>query len=240
MSSSKPSRTIGIMGGMGPSATIDLFQKIVQSTPAVRDQQHLPILIYNNPAIPPRIWESDGTADSPLPALIRCAQTLEAAGADFLVMPCHTAHLWISRIRSQITIPFFSMVEHTIAVLAVEPQDGEPILLLGTGSTIGQRLYPLAAVGGRPRFVEPDARDQALVDEAILRMKAGRPNPESWLGPLDAMLERYYRAGTPRALAACTEIPLMAPYLESAMPLVDPTLLLARLAVDQATRYHHS
>ncbi|WP_020617531.1 aspartate/glutamate racemase family protein [Paenibacillus daejeonensis] len=230
MTSYRKTKTIGILGGMGPRATVDLFEKIVANTSADCDQQHLPILIYNNPAIPPRSYEASGRTASPLPELIRTARQLEAAGADFIVMPCHTAHRWTAELRSQLAIPFLSMIEHTVSCLEEEASE-EPILLLATETTIRHQLYPRAVRGTYPRFIEPAAAEQSLVDEAVARMKAGEPEPGNWLKPLDAMLAQYDHSGVRRYVAGCTEIPLLQKHLESDMTCIDPTLLLARLAV---------
>lgn len=92
--------TVGILGGMGPMATVDLFAKIIECTPASVDQDHLKILIYNNPQIPSRVKAIlDGT-ESPREELIRSAQVLEKAGANLIVMPCNTAHYWYQIFRT--------------------------------------------------------------------------------------------------------------------------------------------
>ena len=83
---------VGILGGMGPEATIDLFTKIVKGSKVKKDQDHLRILIYNNSKIPDRTLAIKGKGPSPLPGLIQSAKVLEKAGADFVLIPCITAH----------------------------------------------------------------------------------------------------------------------------------------------------
>src|SRR5208337_1505190 len=94
--------TIGILGGMGPEATIDLFTKIVHSTPVSRDQDHLRLIIDNNPGIPDRQKAILENGPSPATMLIKTAKNLAVAGADFIVMPCNTAHYWIQEIRKAV------------------------------------------------------------------------------------------------------------------------------------------
>ena len=90
---------VGILGGMGPAATVDLVSKILAATDAARDQDHLHLIVDCNPKVPNRNEAVDGTGPSPAPALVAMARRLEAAGADFLVMACNTAHAWEAEIR---------------------------------------------------------------------------------------------------------------------------------------------
>lgn len=223
------SKTVGILGGMGPAATVDLFQKIVQHTPAAADQEHVKILIYNNPQIPPRSLE----ANSPLPELIRSATLLEQAGADFLVMPCHTAHLWYEGIKKSITIPFYSMIENTAqALIEKYPQQVE-ILLLATSTTLHSGLYQKALSRTVVKLIPPTLEQQKVVDQAIKHVKAGRL-PNKPLQDLQRFLVDYQREGVSAVLGCCTEIPLMFPYFQVDMDLLDPTLMLALLAIHKA------
>ncbi len=92
-------RTIGILGGMGPEATGYFFNLLVKRTAAAADQDHIPILLWNNPRIPPRTEAILGRGPSSLPALLRGVRILERGGAGLIVMPCITAHFWASPIR---------------------------------------------------------------------------------------------------------------------------------------------
>ena len=109
------SKTIGILGGMGPRATVDLFEKIILNTPATKDQDHLHILINNNPQIPSRVEVFMNERVNPLSALIQSASVLEKAGADFIIMPCHTAHIWIEELQKSTSVPFYNMIENTVS-----------------------------------------------------------------------------------------------------------------------------
>lgn len=87
-------KVIGILGGMGPEATAELFLRIIKATPAQRDQDHLRVIVDNNPKIPDRTAAILGEGQSPLPEMVRTARNLERAGVDFIVMPCNTAHYY--------------------------------------------------------------------------------------------------------------------------------------------------
>ena len=114
-------KTIGILGGMGPLATADLFRKIVLMTRAGCDNEHIRIYIDNNCRIPDRTAAIlQGGAD-PVPEMSDALRHLEACGADCIIMPCNTAHYFLPRLQSQTKIPFLSMLEATAKACAFWP-----------------------------------------------------------------------------------------------------------------------
>ena len=106
-------KTIGIIGGMGPMATVDLMQKIILATDAREDQEHIHLLIDNNTDIPDRTAAILGQGTSPVPELLKSADRLTAQGADFLIMGCNTAHFFLPLMMPFLKIPFISMIEAT-------------------------------------------------------------------------------------------------------------------------------
>ena len=114
-------KTVGILGGMGPLATADLFRKIITHTRAETDQEHIPVLIDSNTAIPDRTAALLYGGADPMPEMIRSAKRLEAAGADVLVMPCNTAHGYLDRLARQVRIPFLNMIDLTCRASASRP-----------------------------------------------------------------------------------------------------------------------
>ncbi|GAH53208.1 unnamed protein product, partial [marine sediment metagenome] len=108
-----PEKIIGILGGMGPEATVDLFHKIIKFTPAKKDQDHFRIIIDNNPKIPDRTAAILGKGEDPLPALQETARNLEKAGVDFIIIPCNTAHYFLPQIQKSVNIPVLNMIEET-------------------------------------------------------------------------------------------------------------------------------
>ena len=107
-------KIIGIIGGMGPLATVHLFERIVLRTKAEKDQDHIRILIDNNTKIPDRTLAILGNEESPVNELVNSAKMLENSGADFLIMPCNTAHYFIEEIKKNISIPFINMPEEAV------------------------------------------------------------------------------------------------------------------------------
>ena len=110
-------KTIGIIGGMGPLATVDLFGKIVNLTDAKCDNDHIHILIDNNTYIPDRTSYILGDGKNPLDELVKSAKRLKDMGADFLVMPCNTAHYFYNDIINNVSIPFINMIEETASYI---------------------------------------------------------------------------------------------------------------------------
>src|SRR5262249_33936432 len=108
------SRAIGILGGMGPAATVDLMARILAATPASGDAGHLRLLIDCNPAVPDRNRAIAGEGPSPAPALAAMARGLEAQGADMLAIACNSAHAWADEIRAATGIPLISMIDATV------------------------------------------------------------------------------------------------------------------------------
>lgn len=134
-------KTIGIIGGMGPEATVDAFHWIIKLTPAKDDQDHLRVLIDNNPQIPSRIDAVLKNGPSPLPLLISTAQGLQAAGADFLIMPCNTADLYTEIIRKSIKIELISIVEETVNYVADSFPTIKKVGILATEATLRAGIY---------------------------------------------------------------------------------------------------
>jgi len=228
------SKTIGILGGMGPLATIDLFQKIVINTPASTDQDHLRILIYNNPKIPPRTNYLDVSINSPLTELRKSAILLENAGADFIIMPCHTAHLWYEDIKKSLCIPFYSMIENTVQKLIIQKEySNRQILLLATETTIQNKLYQ-NAFSNSSKIIIPNQEEQSVVNKIIKSIKSLKIDSNQYIEELNIILSEYKKKGINVILGGCTEIPLVFPYLSNDIEKIDPTLMLALMAISKA------
>ncbi|WDV46729.1 amino acid racemase [Clostridiaceae bacterium M8S5] len=133
-------KTLGIVGGMGPLATSILFKKIIYNTDAKTDQEHLNIIINNNVSIPDRTRYILGEGISPVNDLIATSINLEKSGADYLIMPCNTAHCFYEEIASNINIPFLNMIEET-AIYIAKNFKAKEVGLLATEGTYISRVY---------------------------------------------------------------------------------------------------
>lgn len=221
-------RVIGIVGGMGPEATLRLFELLIAATPARRDQDHLRILIDSNPKIPDRTAAVLGEGSDPLPALFASAVLLQRAGADFLLIPCNTAHHWLPELQEKLEIPILDMVRETVAAVAARTPRLERVGLLATTGTVRTGLYPRALTGAGIAVVETTPREQESVMRVIYGIKAGNRAVGSDLVQVGRnLIER----GAQGLILGCTELSLVPEMTELGCPLFDPLAILARRAV---------
>ncbi len=134
-------KTIGIIGGMGPLATVDLYSRIVKRTKASKDQEHIHVLIDSNTNIPDRTKAILGGGLDPTIELIKSAKRLEQAGADFLIMPCNTAHFFIDKIKVSVNIPFINMLEETVKYTYNKYGKDTVVGIMATDGTIKSKIY---------------------------------------------------------------------------------------------------
>ena len=227
-------KVIGIVGGMGPEATADLFLKILAATPARTDQEHLHILIDCNPKIPPRAKALLEGGPDPTPLLQSTARTLERAGADFLIVACNTAHLFYDAIVEAVSIPVLHIVEETVAEVQRRYPNARTVGVLGGNGTVGLRLYhDRLEARGLMAVSPPMDGEQRIVAEVIRSVKAGDKGP-AVRAKIRAVAEKLASEGAQLLLAACTELPLVLRDGDVSVPVVDPNQVLAEAAVRKA------
>ena len=223
------SKTVGVLGGMGPDATVDFMSRVVRATPADKDQDHLRILVDNNPQIPNRQEALLRGGEDPGPALASMAKGLEAAGADFLVMPCNTAHAFKEAIEASVRIPLVSIIDVTVEACG----DVETVGVLATDGCISSGVFQQAlSERGKRAVMLDDAQMQALM-QLITRIKAGDAGREV-AGGMRALAEALVARGANAVIAGCTEIPLVLGDDMCEVPLVSSTDALARATVAKA------
>jgi aspartate racemase len=223
-----PEPILGILGGMGPEATIELFWRIVASTPARTDQEHLHLLIDNDPKIPNRTAAILGEGEDPLPRLAAAARRLEAGGAGCLVIPCNTAHHWLPALREAVGIPILDMIAETAGrIAALEPRP-RIVGLLATTGTIRTGLYQTALGKHEIDVITPDEPFQAQVMEAIERIKAKDHDVKAGLLSLaGSLIDR----GAGAVIPGCTELSLLIGPNDLPCPVIDPLSILAQVGI---------
>lgn len=229
-------KTIGILGGMGPHATVDLFRKIIEATPAQRDQEHLRILVDNNPGIPDRTQAILGKGESPLPMMIEMAKNLEKAGADFIVIPCNTAHSWLSELQESLSIPIIDMVEETARVVNSQFPHFHKVGLIATTGTIKSKVYHQVFERAGWEVITPKETGQEIVMKAIYGkegIKTGEP--EKPKAKIIKVARELLGMGAEILVAGCTEVSLVLSKEDLSIPVVNPTEILAKAAVKEAT-----
>lgn len=222
---------VGILGGMGPAATAEFYAKLVRRTPAVRDQDHLRVAIWADPTVPDRVAAAINGSDEPYPALLAGALRLRDIGATEIVIPCHTAHVFLPKLVRDTGVRFIDMVHETVAELARRGRPGGVIGLLGTRGTIHTDLYQARLrAAGLDALVPADAMQDRL-DVAIKKVKEG--DLASAGRNLQTVAEALAREGASPVVLACTELPLAVPCLPAPerAELLDPTDLLADAVV---------
>ncbi|MBA3063296.1 MAG: amino acid racemase [Atribacteria sp.] len=228
-----PEKIIGILGGMGPEATIDLFYKIIKFTPAEKDQDHLRIIIDNNPKIPDRTAAILGKGEDPLPALRESARNLEKAGADFIVIPCNTAHYFLSSIQKNVKIPVLNMIEEAASETQQRIPQIKKVGLLASIGTYKTEIYHQQFKKFNIEVIYPDKKDKEEAMKAIYAVKAGDLSDEV-KGNILKITQKLLDKGAEAIIAGCTEIPLILKEGDVSVPLIDPTQILARIAVQKA------
>ncbi|MCS7281524.1 MAG: amino acid racemase [Desulfobacterota bacterium] len=228
-------KIVGILGGMGPFATVYFFSKILELTGAKKDQDHLRIIIDNNPKIPDRTLSIKKEAEDPLPFLIESAKLLEKAGADFIVIPCVTAHYFLPDLKKAVKIPILSIIEETVRY--IKKQEFEKFGLLATTGTINAKLFDEPLKRLKRKIITPDASDQErLVMEAIYgengikRVGANEKAKNLILEAVKKLIDK----GAQAIIEGCTEIPLVLKEDDVSVPIIDVLTVLARATVDVA------
>jgi aspartate racemase len=226
-------KTVGVIGGMGPEATVDFMRRIVDATPARDDIDHLRVLVDNNPKIPSRIAALiDGTGEDPTSVLVAMAQGLERQGADFLTVPCNTAHYYLPAIARSVNIPVLDMIALAIARLGALSPRPKTIGMLASPAVqkVGLHAERLGKAGFEALF--PDARGEAAVFATIRAVKAKAVNEEIRAG-YDLAITGLRNRGADAFLIACTELSLLPPpqglpFVDALDALVDETVRAAR------------
>ena len=212
---------------MGPAATVEFLRRLVDATPALVDQEHLHVIIDSDPSVPDRTSAVLGRGESPAEALAAMARRLERAGADLLVMPCNTAHVYIEQIRASVSIPVLDMVREAVATI-----DRSSVGLLATDGTIRTGLYQEACEARGVCVVVPDAADQRSITDAIARIKRGE-NPRCVEEEVEPIVCRLEREGAEAVVAGCTEISLV-PGGGMSVPWIDALDCLVRATLRDA------
>lgn len=223
-------KTIGILGGMGPLATADLFEKIIVLTDAETDRDHIRVYIDSNANIPDRTAAILNGGEDPVPEMVEALRNLEKCGADCIVMPCNTAHYFLSRLQAETEIPILSILT-AAAEACRERFPGKTVGILGTTGTLAADLYQTALAAAGVSYLVPDAAAQAALMRVIYDgVKAGK-GPETYRTDLLAAVDSMTARGAEVFLLGCTELPLAAEAAGLSVPVVDPTEELARAAI---------
>jgi len=223
-------KIIGILGGMGPEATADLFFRIIRATPVKRDQDHYRVIIDSNSKIADRTPAILGTGPSPLPMMVETGKNLERAGADFLLLPCNTAHFFHSMIQAELGIPLLHMIRLSAKHIKDNYPDVKRVGLQASDGTIASKMYQEAYGEYGIEIITPGEGSQKDVMDAIYRdIKTG--DLENGGKLLHRVAVELIAAGSDAVICGCTEVSLVLHDGDISVPVVDPLQVLAEEAV---------
>lgn len=223
---------LGILGGMGPLATLDLQQKILSATPVQRDQDHVPTVVWNVPQIADRQRALAGDGPSPLPQLLSAVAGLNRAGVDHIVIPCNTAHHWYDELAAASQAPLLHIADITAQAVAELPSRPATIGLIATRGTLDAGWFQarFAALGIETVTPTEDELQKWFVP-GCYAVKRGELQGGGAL--LHQLADRLTARGADRLVLACTEVPpALAAAASAHLSLaVDPTDALAQACV---------
>lgn len=215
-------KTLGVLGGMGPAATLDFLAKLQAATPAARDQDHLRVLVDINPQVPDR---NDGDT-APGPVLAEMAARLRDGGAQVLAIACNTAHAYAEDVKAASGLPLVDMID--AACQAARTAGAEKVGVLATGLAVGLYSDRLAGMGLEPVLLSKAKQEWFM--SLLYRIKAGDTGEEV---EAEMALVAYALAedGADAVIAGCTEVPLVLDSDALEIPIIDAGQVLAERCV---------
>jgi aspartate racemase len=229
-------RIVGILGGMGPAATVDFYRRIVDATDARRDQDHLHILIDSRPGVPDRTAFLTGQGDDPTPALVAMARGLERAGAQMLVIACNTANVFAPQVADAVRIPIIEWAAEAARGITQSQRGIRTVGLLATTGTIRSRLYQNAFAPHAIDVITPPPPEQ----DRVLTTIYGPAGVKSGAADLHAARQLVRGVGSSLAadgaealLLACTELSYLFPHRDPtwAVPMFDAAQIVAERVI---------
>jgi aspartate racemase len=230
MADCPPRRLIGILGGMGPAATIDFMAKILSATPARADQEHVPLIVHDVPQIPDRSASIERGSDAPFLPMLAGIRMLEASGVDLIAIPCNTAHHWYDRLAKACNASILHIADAVVTTLQSPPQKRQRIALLATRGTLSAGIYSARIAQAGLELVVPDEPAQQLIDQAIAGVK-GNNLPAASHAAETAARHLIENQGADLLLLACTELPVALAHNPYPAATIDATDALARACV---------
>ena len=234
---------VGLIGGLGPAATVDLYDKIVRQTPAKNDQEHFKLVVEQNPQIPDRTAAILAGGADPTLAMYGCARRLQKSGCDAVIIPCNTAHSFIPFLERHLDIPFINMQVATMQEIKAKFGDNARIGLLATTGTIQTGIYSEKAKAMDIPLFTPDEENQEKVMAAIYGPKGAKAGFTDGQCHDDLCAAADYLVRTYDCnclILGCTELPLILHECDDfecagkVVTIIDPTSALARKVVATA------
>ncbi len=216
----------GVLGGMGPYATVDFMSRVISLTPADSDQDHARMLVDHNPKTPDRQIDTNEQRQAIREMLAAMAKGLEAAGADFLVMPCNTAHGFYDLAVEKTSIPFLNIITETVAAIRELEPDAMSVGILATDACLQDKLYQTAIHDAGMSVLLPSAGEQEAVMKLVFKIKSGDQGSDV-AHEMSNIANSLIQRGADVLIAGCTEIPLVLSPERMTVPCISSTEVLA-------------
>ena len=226
-------KTAGVLGGMGPEATVDFMAKVVALTDAGCDQDHVRMLVDHNPLVPNRQDAILGGGEDPGPVLAAMAAGLQKSGADFLVIPCNTAYVFEDAILAATHIPLISIIGVSIAAVRDRAPDAGRVGLLATDGCLQSGIFQAGLEEAGLEAELPTASELEELMTLVKAIKGGRQTDDT-ARAMAGLAEALVARGADAVIAGCTEIPLVLGDDAVSVPLVSSTDVLAEITVKLA------
>jgi aspartate racemase len=233
--SEKAELVVGVIGGLGPEATLDFFAKVLHHSKATKDQDHIHLIIENNPKTPNRNDAIAGRGPSPGPALADMARALERAGADFVVMACNTAHAYEKDIRAALTKPFVSLIDEVVDEVRRQHPAAKRVGVLATQGSRDAKIFAPAFARHSINVIQLNDVSQGRFMALLYRIKAGERSQDLRDG-MRQLGEELVAIGADILIAGCTEVSLVLQPGDNTKMMIDSTDVLAKRCVIYARR----
>ena len=223
---------LGILGGVGPLATAYFMEAVIRHTPASTDQDNIPMIVFNDPQIPDRTAHIlDASRPNPVPEMAKVARWLEDAGADYLAIPCNTAHYFYDAIARSVSIPVMNIMEETATRIAAEVGEGGSVGLMATEGTVSSGVFQSYLSERGLTTIVPSHEEQRVVTELIYhQVKANRPYDR---GAFVDVARSLRKRGCDAVVVGCTELSVIYQDLVALPPwLYDSLDILAERCVE--------
>jgi aspartate racemase len=223
----------GVMGGMGPDATVDFMAKVVALTDSGRDQDHVHMIVDQDPSVPNRqVAIQEGTSGV-TEALGAMAKRLEDAGADFLVLVCNTAHVFLDGVHAQTSIPFIHLIDESVKEIDRVCPDAKVVGVMATDGCLATNIYQEAITASGRESLEPEGEDLTELMRLITEIKSGNKG-EDIADAMRALAEVMVEKGADVLISGCTEIPIVFEGENCSVPVVASTYVLAERTLELA------
>lgn len=225
-------KTVGLIGGVGPWATLEMLKKFLSSVPAERDQDYPRLIIYCNSKIPDRNKSILGEGESSIPAFQETAKALERAGADFLIIGSNGSHYYYDEIKKSVKIPVLNMIEETTNILKTKYKTLKKFALIAATCTVSVSVYEHFFDHSDQILVTPSDELQQKVMKAIYEVKKGKFDTSKQT--LIEVAKNLIEQGAEGVICGCTEVSVVLDEKDVNVPVIDPTQISIEKAIKMA------